>query len=79
MAKQRVVRLKRAELEQVFIKLRAGRFNTLREVAGLLGLTLREALDLEIQLKEEVLLEVGINELKQLVKNGTQEKSSAAN
>lgn len=71
MAKRRVVRLKRAEFEQVFVKLRAGRFNTLREIAGLLGLTLREALDLEIQLKEEVLLERDFNELKQLSKNGT--------
>ena len=70
MAKRRVVRLKRAEFEQVFIKLRAGRFNTLREIAGLLGLTLREALDLEIQLKEEVLLERDFNELKQLARNG---------
>lgn len=68
MAKRRVVRLKRAEFEQVFIKLRAGRFNTLREIAGLLGLTLREALDLDKQLKEEVLLERDLNELKQLIK-----------
>jgi len=70
MAKQRVVRLKRAEFEQVFVKLRAGRFDTLREIAGLLGLTIREALDLEIQLKEEILLERDFNELKQLARNG---------
>jgi len=71
MAKRRVVRLKRAEFEQVFIKLRAGRSNTLREVSGLLGLTLPEALDLERQLFEEVLLERDLNELKHLAKNGT--------
>ena len=68
MAKQRVVRLKRPEFEQVFVKLRAGRFDTLSDIAGLLGLTLREALDLDKQLKEEVLLERDLNELKQLIK-----------
>lgn len=68
MAKQRVVRLKKLEFEQVFVKLRAGRFDTLSEIAGLLGLTLREALDLDKQLKEEVLLERDLNELKQLIK-----------
>ena len=68
MAKQRVVRLKRAEFEQVFVKLRAGRFDTLREIAGLVGRTRREALDLDKQLKEEVLLERDLNELKQLIK-----------
>jgi hypothetical protein len=70
MAKRRVVRLNRAEFEQVFVKLRAGRFNTIREVAGLLGLTIREALDLEIQLNEDILLERDFNELKQLARNG---------
>lgn len=70
MAKRRVVRLKRAEFEQVFIKLRAGRFNNLGDTARLLGLTLREALDLDRQLNEEVILEKGINELKQLASNG---------
>ena len=68
MAKQRVVRLKRAEFEQVFVKLRAGRFNNLTDTARLLGLTLREALDLDKQLNEEVLLERDLNELKQLIK-----------
>jgi len=72
MTKRRVVRLKRAEFEQVFIKLRAGRFDTLSEIAGLLGLTLREALDLDRQLNEDIILEKGINELKQLASNGNQ-------
>jgi hypothetical protein len=69
MRKRRVI-LKREELENVFIKLLAGRHYSLAEIARPLGLSLREALDLEKQLKEEVLLERDLNELKKMVKNG---------
>lgn len=70
MKRTRVVVLKRAELERVFVKLLASKFNSLSDVARLLGLPLREALEMEKKLREEVLLEQDYNELKQLLKNG---------
>ena len=71
MAKQKLTVLTPRQREALFIKLRASRPASLAGIAPLLGLSIREALNEEARLREEVALERDLNELKQLLKNGT--------
>jgi len=70
MTAQRIVLLTNKRREDIFIKLRASAPDCLADVARLLGLSISEALKLEIRLKEEILLERSYNELKRSLKNG---------
>ncbi len=71
MAKQKLTVLTPRQREALFIKLRASSPASLADIAPLLGLSIREALNEEARLREEVALERDLNELKQLLKNGT--------
>lgn len=68
MGAQKVILLTAKRREEIFVKLRASNPDCLADVARLLGLTLRDALDLDKQLKEEVLLERSLNEFKHSLK-----------
>lgn len=70
MAAQKVILLTAKRREKIFLKLRASNPDCLADVARLLGLSLRDALDLDKQLKEEVLLERSMNEFKRSLKYG---------
>ena len=56
--------------EEMFVKLRAATPYPLTEIARLLGLSIQEARNLDKQLREEVLLEVAMIELKNALNNG---------
>lgn len=71
MATKRTITITSPEIEQVFIKIRSDRFSNLKEIAGLLGLTLEEALNMDKQLKTEVSINRELNQLKQILGNGT--------
>lgn len=56
--------------EEMFVKLRAATPYPLTEIARLLGLSIQEARNLDKRLREEVLLEVAMIELKNALNNG---------
>lgn len=56
--------------EEMFVKLRAATPYPLTEIARLLGLSIQEALNLDKRLRDEVLLEVAMIELKNALNNG---------
>lgn len=56
--------------EEMFVKLRAATPYPLTEIARLLGLSFQEARNLDRRLREEVLLEAAMVELKNTLKNG---------
>ena len=70
MSTQKVILLTAKRREAIFLKLRASNPDCLADVARLLGLSIRDALDLDRKLKEEVLLERSLNEFKHSLKYG---------
>lgn len=63
-------RLNPKQREALFVKLRAATPYPLTEIARLLGLSIQEARNLDKRLREEVLLEVAMIELKNALNNG---------
>lgn len=63
-------RLSPQQREALFVKLRAATSYPLADISHLLGLSIREALNLDNRLREEISLERSILELKNALKNG---------
>ena len=70
MPAQKIILLTDKRRAEIFVKLRASSPASLADVARLLGLSLRDALDLDTKLKEEVNLERSLNEFKHSLKHG---------
>jgi len=67
---KRVTLLTANQRERLFVKLRAANLYPLAEIAPLLGVSIQEARDLDKALREEVLLERAMIEIKNTLNNG---------